>query len=56
MLTAEQTIAIGRKYGTHRYPFVVAHDQHGFVKVNSSFGTVKIFFPTRGEASRFLHS
>ena len=54
MLTAEQRIAIGRKYGAHRFPFVVAHDQHDFVKVNSSLETVKIFFSTRGEASRFL--
>jgi hypothetical protein len=35
VLTAEQTIAIGRKYGSHRHPFVVAHDQHDFLKVNS---------------------
>jgi hypothetical protein len=28
MLIAKQTIAIGRKYGPHRHPFVVAHDQH----------------------------
>jgi hypothetical protein len=44
MLTAEQTIAIGRKYGAHRYRFVVEHDQHDFVKVNSRLETVKIFF------------
>jgi hypothetical protein len=35
VLTAEQTIAIGRKYGAHRFPFVVAHDQHDSAKVNS---------------------
>jgi hypothetical protein len=46
MLTAEQTIAIGRKYGAHRYRFVVEHDQHDFVKVNSRFEVVKIFFST----------
>jgi hypothetical protein len=28
MLTAEQTIAIGRKYGPHRCLFVVTRDQH----------------------------
>jgi hypothetical protein len=44
MLTAEQTIAIGRKYGAHRYRFVVEHDQHDFPKVNSPVGSVKIFF------------
>jgi hypothetical protein len=48
MLTAEQTIAIGRKYGAHRYRFVVEHDQHDFVKVNSRLETVKIFFSTCG--------
>jgi hypothetical protein len=53
MLTAEQTIAIGRKYGAHRFSFVCGHDQHDFVKVNSSFDTVKIFLSTRGDASRF---
>src|ERR1700747_1189582 len=44
MLTAEQTIAIGRKYGAHRYRFVVENDQHDLVKVNSRLETVKIFF------------
>jgi hypothetical protein len=46
MLTVEQTIATGRKYGAHRYRFVVEHDQHDFVKVNSRFEVVKIFFST----------
>jgi len=47
MLTAEQTIAAGRKYGAHRFPFVVEHDQHDFAKVNSGVETVKIFRSTR---------
>jgi hypothetical protein len=35
MLTAEQTIAISRKRGLRRFPFVYAHDQHDLAKVNS---------------------
>ena len=54
MLTAEQTIAISRKYGAHRYPFVVEHDQHDFVKVNSGLETVKIFFFNMRRADRSL--
>jgi len=53
MLTAEQTAAIGRKYGAHRYRFVVEHDQHDFVKVNSRLEVVKIFFPTYRGSWRF---
>jgi hypothetical protein len=48
MLTAQQTIATRRKYGAHRYRFVVAHDQHDFAKVNSRIGSVKIFFSNIG--------
>jgi hypothetical protein len=44
VLTAEQPHAIGRKSGLFRVAFVVAHDQHGSVKVNSRIEIVKINF------------
>jgi hypothetical protein len=49
LTAAEQTSAIGRKYGLSRFPFVFADEQHGLVKVNSGLETVKINFSnTRG--------
>ena len=54
MLAAEQTIAIRRKHGARRSSFVVEHDQHDLVKVNSALTTVKIFFPTCSGSWRFL--
>jgi len=53
MLTAEQTIATRRKYGGHRFPFVEAHDQHDWAKVNSRIGSVKMFFRTDRRNCRF---
>jgi hypothetical protein len=44
VLTAAETRAIGRKSGLFRVAFVVAHDQHGSVKVNSGIEIVKINF------------
>jgi hypothetical protein len=44
VLTAEQTSAIGRKYGLSRVAFFVALDQHGLGKVNSGIEIVKINF------------
>src|SRR5215510_511025 len=43
MLTAEQTSAARRKRGAPRFPFVNAHDQHDFAKVNLRLRSVKIF-------------
>ena len=56
MLTAEQTIATRRKCGALRFPFVYAHDQHDWAKVNSRLKPVKIYFSNSGADCEFRGS